>query len=75
MDTPKFSIGQKVKFIGEPDSEAGEIVSFSFHSDGGYLYQVSSKEVDVTAKTIYTGIKHAKESELEVVNGQEATNE
>lgn len=59
----KFEIGQKVKFIGDSDFDAGVIVGFSF--DGSeFTYKVSSKEVDHEKKEIIEGIKIGKQEEL-----------
>lgn len=62
----KFEIGQKVKFAGDSDFDAGLIVGFSFDGEE-YTYKVSSKEVDHEKKEIINGIKIGKESELVLV--------
>ena len=64
MNAPKFEIGQKVKFNGDLDRDAGHIIGFSFDSNTGYRYQVGCKEVDIEAKAIITGIKTCLEAEL-----------
>lgn len=61
---PKFSIGQKVKFHLDSDSEIGEVLSYSFHPETGFTYQISAKEVDLEKKEIIQGIKHCREDEL-----------
>lgn len=63
MKEPKFSIGDRVKFHTDGDEDAGEVMSFSFDSNG-YSYKVSSKEVDIKAKIIIEGVKSCHESEL-----------
>lgn len=63
---PKFKIAQKVKFTGDNDEEAGEVLSYSF--DGKeYYYKISAREVDMTAKKIIDGVKNCVESELAAV--------
>ncbi len=64
---PKFEIGQKVKFVNDNDSEAGKVMSFSFSPDRGFVYQISSKEVDLAKKEIINGVKSCAESELVAV--------
>lgn len=65
--TPKFDIGSRVKMIGDPDVDAGEVVSFNYSADSGFRYQVTSKEVDMVKKEISHGIKNCLEAELEAV--------
>lgn len=59
----KFEIGQKVKFIGDSDFDAGLVVGFSYDGEE-FTYKVSSKEVDHEKKEIIQGIKIGKKSEL-----------
>jgi hypothetical protein len=60
----KFEIGQKVKCL---DGEIGEVLSFSYSSERGAVYTVSSREVDLKAREVVDGIKTCMESELKGV--------
>lgn len=62
---PKFKVGQTVK--DKATGEEGQVLSFTYHSETGFVYQVSSKEVDVAKKEIIEGIKHCSDKELEAV--------
>ena len=64
--TPKFDIGSRVKMIGDPDVDAGEVVSFNYSADSGFRYQVTSKEVDMVKRN-FSRIKNCLEAELEAV--------
>lgn len=64
---PKFNVGDKVKFVGDKDEEAGEVVGFSYTADRGFVYQISSKEVDLAKKEIINGVKSCAEKELSTV--------
>lgn len=60
---PKFNIGDTVKFLSDFDSEAGQILSFSF--DGiAYRYTFSSEVYDPSIRKMINGIKNCLESEL-----------
>lgn len=72
---PKFKIGQEVKFIGDTDAEVGQVVSYSFEPDRGFVYRISSREVDLTAKKVIEGFKICLETELVEVKKAEEENE
>ncbi len=60
---PKFKINEKVKFINDPDSDAGNVVSIIF--DGkSYCYRISVRDLDLNEKKIVEGFKTCLESEL-----------
>lgn len=59
----KFEIGQKVRFIGDTENDAGEVLSLSFDGEN-WTYKISSKEVDHAKKEIINGIKICREDEL-----------
>ncbi len=61
----KFEVGQKVKV--KQDGEVGAIVAFSYSSESGFRYSVSSKEVDIEKKEVIHGVKNCLEDELEAV--------
>lgn len=65
--TPKFEIGKKVRFIGDSEADAGNVVSFSFEPDRGFIYKISSVDVDVKNKKLVNGFKTCLESELVAV--------
>lgn len=64
----KFKVGQKVKVIN--DGEIGEILSFSYDSENGFKYTISSKEVDIPNKAVIDGVKTCLEAELEEVKDE-----
>lgn len=64
---PKFEIGQKVKFVNDSDSEAGKVLAFSYDPNRGFVYQISSKEVDLAKKEVVNGVKSCSEKELVAV--------
>lgn len=66
MTKNKFNIGDKVRFIGDNDFDAGDVLGMSFNGDE-WSYKMSSKEVDHEKKEIIEGIKSCKESELVAV--------
>lgn len=63
----KFNIGDKVKFIKDKDSDAGKIVGFGYSEEKGYVYTISSKEVDLEKKEIIDGVKNCNENEIVAV--------
>jgi len=67
---PKFEIGQKVKFVNDSDDEAGKVLGFSYTADRGFVYQISSKEVDLGKKEVINGIKSCSEKELVAVKSK-----
>lgn len=60
----KFKVGQKVV---SSDGQEHEVLSFSFDSERGFMYKVTSKEVDMIKKEIVEGIAHFGEKELKGV--------
>lgn len=66
MKQNKFEIGQKVKFIGDTDNDAGKVLSMSYNGES-WFYQISSKEVDHARKEIIEGMKTGEEKELVTV--------
>lgn len=64
MDQPVFQVGQKVKFSGDHDRLTGTVLSFSYDSETGYTYKISSKYYDADRNEMVEGIKICKESEL-----------
>lgn len=67
---PKFEIGQLVKFVNDKDSDAGKVVSYSYDSENGFVYKITSKEVDMELKEILNGFKTCKEGELMEVESE-----
>lgn len=65
MKPNKFQIGEKVKFINEPNSKSGEIVGLSF-GENGWIYTIKAKFVDMAAEEVVEGIKTGREDELEI---------
>lgn len=63
MKENKFEIGQKVRFIGDSENDAGEVLSLSFDGEN-WSYKISSKEVDHARKEIIEGVKICLEDEL-----------
>lgn len=67
FQVPKFTIGQKVHFVGDAKSDAGVVKTFSFDPEVGYRYTITSKEVDIKRKLVVDGIKTCLENELVAV--------
>ena len=62
---PKFSIGEKVRFVGDKDIDAGMVLSYSYVPElKTFRYSISSREVSVATKELIDGIKTCLESEL-----------
>lgn len=71
MDSPKFEIGQKVKFINDSDNDAGLVEGMTFNGES-WVYKITSKEVDHAKKEIISGFKTGGEDELvEVIEVKE----
>lgn len=64
MEQPKFTIGQKVKFVNDHDVHAGLVQGFSYDSNSGYSYKISSKTYDIESNSMVEGIKNCREEEL-----------
>jgi hypothetical protein len=64
MEQPKFKVGQKVKFKDDHDRLTGEVLSFSYDSEKGYTYKISSKYYDADLHDMVTGMKTCAEDEL-----------
>ena len=74
MKGPKFEIGQKIKFINDPDSKAGKVVGIAFN-DGKWFYSIPSKTVNVAEEKIEVGIKSGFEDEFVKVKDVEVKEE
>lgn len=75
MEGPKFEIGQKIKFINDPDSKAGEVVGISCNAEG-WFYSIKSKTVDMAKEELVEGIKSGAEDEfIEVAEPKEVKDE
>lgn len=61
---PKFKQGDRVKFKGDPDRDAGKVLEIFWNSKEGFRYSISSEEVDISQKKIIKGIKSCLEKEL-----------
>lgn len=66
MNKNKFDIGQLVRFVGDSENDAGQVLSLSFDGES-WSYSISSKEVDHARKEIIEGVKICKEAELVAV--------
>lgn len=60
----EFNVGDLVKVKGDKNSDAGEIVGFSYFVGRGYLYTFGSREVSVANKKIIEGTTVCGEDEL-----------
>ena len=69
MNQPIFTIDQQVKFSGDHDRMTGKVLSFSYDSETGYTYKISSKYYDADLNDMVEGIKICKESELTDMTG------
>jgi hypothetical protein len=63
----KFKVGQKVK---SSDGDTHVVLAFSFDSERGFVYKVSSKEVDMVKKELVEGISHYSEKELKGIKSE-----
>ena len=61
--TPKFQIGDKVKFINDKDSEAGKVVAISQNEEEN-VYKITSSYYDFELSKVVDGFKTCKEDEL-----------
>ncbi len=61
---PKFEIGQKVRFIGDSERDFGNVVSYSYDLENGFIYKISAVDVDVKEKKLINGFKTCLEGEL-----------
>lgn len=73
-ETPvqKFNLGDTVK--SKASGETGEVLGFSFNSEG-FIYTVSSVEVDVREKKLINGVRTHREEELVEATKDEAGEE
>lgn len=63
MKPNKFEIGQKIKFINDPDTKAGIVQNISF--DGtDWIYKITGKSVDMVNETVEDGFKTGREDEF-----------
>ncbi len=67
MPKLKFALGDKVKFVGEDDKDAGEVIEFSYNAVSGARYVITSKYYDHDKRGMETGVRTALESELELI--------
>ena len=81
MEGPKFEIGQKIKFINDPDSKAGEVVGLSYiapetpEDKGKWQYKITSKFVDMELEEVKPGFKTGFEDEFVEVKDVEIKEE
>ncbi len=62
---PKFKIGDKVKFHKDNDSEAGEIISFSYDPTlETFRYVLGVKQLNLEEQRFDEAVKHCLEDEL-----------
>lgn len=64
MEAPKYEIGDQVKFKGDPDGMAGEVLSIGYTTEGGYTYKISSHYFDPAQNEMIDGYKICTEKEL-----------
>lgn len=64
MDAPQYKIGDKVKFKGDNDGIAGEVLSISYDSERGYTYKISSRYFDPALNDMVDGYRIGQEKEL-----------
>jgi hypothetical protein len=61
---PKFALDQQVKFLNDHDRMTGKVISFSWDSENGYTYKISSRYYSVELHDMVNGIKICREEEL-----------
>lgn len=71
MIKQKFQIGQEVRFKGDHEKDSGVVIGFSYSKDAGFVYQITSREVDVELKQIIEGVKTCREKELIAIEKEE----
>jgi len=69
MEQPKFHIGQQVKFIHDHDRMTGTVLSFSYHSDTGFVYTISARYYDSERNEMAEGQKLCREAEVVDMSG------
>jgi hypothetical protein len=68
---PKYNIGDQVKFSLDPDSESGEIISFSYVPEvKEFRYVFTSKAFDPGKNEMIEGVKTCLESEIKKVKNE-----
>lgn len=70
MKPNKFEIGQKIKFINDPDTKAGIVTNISFNGKD-WIYQITGKSVDMVNETVEDGFKTGREDEFIEVKEKE----
>ncbi len=68
--TPKFSLGQTIKHVNDPDIDAGKIVHISVN-DSRVLYTIEIEEWNPQTRSIFKAVKHIEESEAMEVEENE----
>jgi hypothetical protein len=66
---PKFNVDQLVKFKEDHDRMTGKVLSYSWDSENGYTYKVSSRYYDVNEHGMIDGIITCREDELVDMTG------
>ena len=69
MEASKFQVGQKVKFVNDPDRLTGEVLSFSYSTETGYMYKVRSRYFDTEQNNMVDGHITCREEELVDMSG------
>ena len=64
MDKPKFKVGKKVKFHTDPDGMGGVVKGFSYNSESGFIYTITSRYFDKEINDMVEGQKICREDEL-----------
>lgn len=70
MEAPKYEIGQIVHYTQDPEGVNGKVVALSTNGEG-WMYKITSSEVDVSRRQIVNGCKHVTEEELEEVTEEQ----
>lgn len=68
MDTPKFKVGEAVKFTDDLDIEAGKVIEINYNSSVGFSYKISASYYDPDQHKMIDGFKNCLESELVLVS-------
>lgn len=69
---PTFMIGQSVRLKNDTSEEVREVVSFRYDPvSQGFLYTLTSTEIDVAQKKLIEGVVHVSEDEIISVTEQE----
>lgn len=71
--TPKYAIGDEVRFIGDHQRNYGKVLDFYYSADAqSWFYRITSRAVDNESMEVIEGVKICREDELQKVENKNA---